>query len=261
MYQELRLALLEVDLQWEDKKANFAQFDSIIESLPKETDVVVLPEMFTTGFSMNAALLAEHPQGPTLEWMKSKAKQIQGCITGSIIVREDERYFNRLYWVFPDGTFYYYDKRHLFRFGEEDTVYSPGQKLLRVVWKGWQICPLICYDLRFPVWSRNLMTDPFDLLIYVANWPAARTQVWDTLLKARAMENVCYVAATNRIGVDGRELVYEGHSQAVDPKGILIHEQTGGSSAVMVTLDQSLLFDFRKKFNTLLDGDNFQIIL
>jgi len=253
--------LLQSDLVWENKDLNIANFDAQIAQLGQKVDVIVLPEMFTTGFTMDAEKLAESGAGETLAWMKNKASETNACIVGSFIVKDQTHFFNRLHWVFPDGNVRFYDKRHLFRFGEEDSVYTPGQQRLTVDWKGWKICPLVCYDLRFPVWSRNMASDPFDLLIYIANWPSARTHVWDILLKARAMENVCYVAGANRVGADGRDLAYDGHSQVVDGKGFLLNEVSIGKMAVLVTLEKNSLTDFRKKFNTLLDGDNFQIIL
>lgn len=261
MEENLRLALIQCDLVWENKEANFSNFNNLIDEAGQKADVIVLPEMFSTGFSMNASDLAEPLNSPTLDFLKRKAFSSNACITGSFIITDEGKYFNRLYWVFPDGTFEYYDKRHLFRFGKEDEVYTPGNKRIVVEWKGWKICPLVCYDLRFPVWIRNIYDNPYDVLIFVANWPSARTHVWDTLLKARAIENVCYVAGVNRTGEDGDHLSYEGHSQVLDAKGLLLNELSKESKAVYVTLEKSWLTDFRKKFNTLLDGDNFEIIL
>ena len=261
MEENLRLALIQSDLIWENKEANLINFSKLIDEVGQQADVIILPEMFSTGFSMNAIDLAEPLNSPTLDFLKTKAFSSNACITGSFITKEEGKYFNRLYWVFPDGHFDYYDKRHLFRFGKEDEAYNAGNKRIVVEWKGWKICPLVCYDLRFPVWIRNTNVDPYDLLIFVANWPSARTHVWDTLLKARAIENVCFVAGVNRIGEDGNHLSYDGHSQVLDTKGYLLNELSKESKAVYVTLEKSWLTDFRKKFNTLLDGDNFEIIL
>lgn len=212
--------------------------------------------MFSTGFSMNVEVLAERMDGITVEWMKSAAVRMNSVISGSLIIREGMKFFNRLLWVTPDGNIQWYDKRHLFTMGEEHLHFSPGKERVTLEWQGWKIRPLICYDLRFPVWSRN--HDDYDLLIYLANWPSARHHVWKNLLVSRAIENQCWCVAVNRTGSDGMNLDYLGDSAVIDPRG---NAQWLGDSQIVssFTLSYQDLVKFREKFPVLLDRDNFLI--
>ncbi|EJF11524.1 amidohydrolase [Pontibacter sp. BAB1700] len=216
---DLRVTIIQTSLHWQDAAANRSMFSEKLALVAPDTDLVVLPEMFTTGFSMDASGLAEETEGPTLEWMKEEAAKHEAVLTGSVIVREGEQYFNRLYWVRPDGTYEHYNKRHLFRMAKEHHTYTPGQEKLLVELRGWKICPLVCYDLRFPVWSRNVGSE-YDLLLYVANWPKPRANAWSILLQARAIENLSYVVGVNRVGTDGNGHPYSGDSAIIHPKGI-----------------------------------------
>jgi predicted amidohydrolase len=217
--QDLKLTLIQSEIHWEDTEANLAMFEEKIWQIGGSTDVIVLPEMFTTGFTMAAAKLAEHMNMRTFKWMKQMADQTGALIMGSYIVTVHDRFYNRLLWMEPGGQFKTYDKRHLFRMANEHKTFAAGESLLIATWKGWRICPLICYDLRFPVWSRNrwdaTQERPFyDVAVYVANWPTARVDAWDALLKARAIENLCYVVGVNRVGQDGNGIEYNGHCRA-----------------------------------------------
>jgi predicted amidohydrolase len=253
---DLRVGLIQTALFWEDRDANLNMFAAKLAQLEGKTDLAVLPEMFTTGFSMRPEKLAEQAGGKTLDWMRTMASEKNMAITGSLIVTESGNYYNRLYVVFPEGSYKQYDKRHLFRMGEENKHYTGGVQKMIFTLKGWRIFPLICYDLRFPVWSRN--RGDYDLLIYVANWPESRRHVWNALLVARALENQCYVTAVNRIGKDGQQLTYAGDSVVVHPKGhamsrTLPHEDT----VETVTLSMEELERFRKKFPVAKDADDF----
>ncbi len=252
----LKISFIQSDLQWENKTANLKSFSEKIEKVPNDTDLIILPEMFTTGFSMNAAFLAETMEGETVNWMKNNAKQKNCAITGSFICEENGKYYNRLVWMNADGTYETYDKRHLFSMGDENNHYTPGNKRLVVTYKGWRICPMICYDLRFPVWSRNTKNNPFDLLIYLANWPDVRMGPWNKLLCARAIENQCYVAAVNRVGNDISDTYYSGHSKVIDPKGEIICEsETAKEGIYYQELNYQELESFRLKFPVLNDMD------
>lgn len=258
MAQKLRTALLQVDLFWEDIQGNIELFDKKIKELPQEVDLIILPEMFSTGFSMNAKNLAEPVKGQTFEWMRKTAAERNAALTGSIIVAENRSFYNRLYFVYPDGTFKKYDKRHTFTLARENETYASGKERLIVEYKGWRICPLVCYDLRFPVWARN--TEDYDLLIYVANWPAARVAAWDTLLKARAIENMSYCIGVNRVGKDGNDLEYVGHSAAYDCLGKMISEAHDPVEFTeVVELDKQYLKDTRSQLKFLQDRDKFTV--
>lgn len=254
---DLKITLIQSDLAWEDKVRNMSLFSKLIET-SGYTDIVILPEMFTTGFSMQAAKLAEDMHGPTMEWMKNTAAEMNIVVTGSIIVQENENFFNRLIWMRPDGTYDTYDKRHLFSMAGEHATYTAGTKLLIAEHKGWKICPLICYDLRFPVWSRN--NDNYDLLLYVANWPERRISAWTHLLTARAIENQCYVAGVNRIGSDGNNIYHSGNSALIDPMGKIIWEMVHDRAVFTATLSADYLHEVREKLPFLADRDRFEII-
>ncbi|MGB0788609.1 MAG: nitrilase family protein, partial [Marinirhabdus sp.] len=206
----LRTTLIQTHLHWEDPTANRAHFESLIKQMDKKTDLIVLPEMFTTGFTMNAKGMAEATNGPTLLWLQAIAKKHRCAITGSIIVKDNGLYYNRLYFVRPDGSYGQYDKKHTFTLAGEHKTYTAGRVKTTINYKGWKICPLICYDLRFPVWARN--TEGYHLLLYVANWPKKRIHAWDVLLKARAIENMSYCIGVNRTGIDDNGHEYPGHS-------------------------------------------------
>ena len=253
--QDLTITLFQTDLAWEDIDANLAHFDEGIEALTTPTDLIVLPEMFSTGFSMNAPALAEEMTGKAVTWLRGKAREKQTVITGSIMIRDSGRYFNRLVWARPDGELLCYDKKHLFRYAGEEKVYTPGQEILTADIKGWKIRPFICYDLRFPIWTRNL--DPaYDLALFVANWPARRSAHWRALLRARAIENQAYVAAVNRVGVDGNGYPYSGHSALIDPTGQVLFEQEELACTPTLKLKYNVLADYRAQFPAWMDADN-----
>lgn len=258
MAQKLRCALLQVDLFWEDIPANLRMLGEEIDRLPSEVDLIVLPEMFTTGFTMNAPAMAEPHPGHSLKWMQEVASNKQVAITGSIIVEQDRKYFNRLYFVYPDKSFRHYDKRHTFTFAGEHKTFTRGSEKLILMYKGWKICPLVCYDLRFPVWARN--TEDYDLLIYIANWPEPRVNAWDTLLSARAIENMSYCIGVNRVGTDGNDLPYCGHSNIYDPYGRPLLNAREDVFAEILTLDFEEQQEARSKMKFLQDRDRFQIL-
>jgi omega-amidase len=262
--QDLKITLVQSDLHWEDIEANLAMFEEKIWQIGSTTDVIVLPEMFTTGFTMSASKYAEHMNMRTFKWMKQMADQTGALILGSYIVTVHERYYNRMLWMEPGGIFKTYDKRHLFRMSDEHKTYSQGESLLIGSWKGWKICPMICYDLRFPVWSRNTWDNQnqklaYDVAIYSANWPVTRIDAWDTLLKARAIENLSYVVGVNRIGQDGNGIEYNGHSMVVSPKGDAIYQNENMDSNRTIELSANSLHAFRDRFPAFMDADEFTI--
>ncbi|GGG08114.1 amidohydrolase [Pontibacter amylolyticus] len=256
--QDLRITIIQTTLHWQDAAANRAMFSEKLAAAAPATDLIVLPEMFTTGFSMDAAGLAEEAEGPTLQWMQEEAARYSAVLTGSVMVKEGDSYYNRLYWVRPDGTYEHYDKRHLFRMAKEHHSYTPGKEKLLVELKGWNICPLVCYDLRFPVWSRNTNSQ-YDLLLYVANWPKPRANAWSTLLQARAIENLSYVVGVNRVGTDGNNHPYSGDSAIIHPKGHKLLETTEAEGIHTITLSKQELTDFREAFPAHLDADDFTL--
>lgn len=255
---DLKVCIVQADLKWQDKDQNLQMFNRLIDGYGGVADLIILPEMFSTGFSMNPETLAEEINGQTTAWMINKAKQLHAAIVGSVIIEESGSYYNRLLFVKPSGEVAVYNKRHLFRLGNEHLKYKKGVERIVVEYKGWKICPLICYDLRFPVWSRNV--DDFDLLLYLANWPDARRHAWKTLLLARAVENQCYVVGVNRIGKDANGLIYSGDSMSIDPEGnpMLIME-SNTPQAVLITLSKLQLTEYREKFPVLLDRDQFEM--
>jgi len=262
--QDLRVTIIQSDLHWEDIGANLASFEEKIWRIGQSTDVIVLPEMFTTGFTMKANKLAEHMNMRTFRWMRQMADQTGALILGSFIANVHDRFYNRLLWMEPGGNFKTYDKRHLFRMAEEQQVYAQGESLLIGHWKGWRICPLICYDLRFPVWSRNrwnpsLKKLSYDLLIYVANWPMVRSNAWEALLPARAIENLSYAVGVNRVGIDGNGIEYNGQSSIIGPKGDSIFKVEGIESIKTIELSSNALQAYRDRFPAYLDADDFSI--
>lgn len=256
MQKKLNTALIQADLKWEDPQANRSYFTKEIEALSEDVELIILPEMFTTGFSMNAENLAEENDGLSFQWMREMAKLKDAAVTGSLIISEAGKFYNRLFFVFPDGSYNTYDKRHTFTLAKEDKTYAAGKERLIVEYKGWRICPLVCYDLRFPVWARN--TENYDLLIFVANWPAKRIAAWDTLLKARAIENMCYCIGVNRTGIDGGGYNYNGHSAIYDCLGKnLTGENRELPFVVQVNLDKQYLEQTREQLKFLQDRDDF----
>ncbi|MEK1940437.1 MAG: amidohydrolase [Pseudomonas sp.] len=254
---DLKLALVQTTLAWHDPAANFAHFERLLEQA-RGADLIVLPEMFTTGFSMESELLAEPEEGATYAWLRQQAKRLDAVITGSVIIQAvDGSHRNRLLWARADGEVLHYDKRHLFRMAGEHKHYSPGERQVQMELHGWRIRPLICYDLRFPVWSR----DPHDtdLLLYTANWPAARRLHWNRLLPARAIENLCYVVAVNRVGSDGKGHPYSGDSQVLDFQGEPLLEAGAADGVFSVTLKAADLAAYRERFPAYLDADPFHI--
>lgn len=259
MIQEIiRVAVYQFDLYWEDSAANRAKIDRWLKKTSENIDIIFLPEMFTTGFTMNVESTAEPMNGSTVQWLKEKSSEYQLAICGSIIIRENEQYFNRILFVEPSGEIQTYDKRHLFFLGNEDIHFQKGLERTIINYKGWRICPLICYDLRFPVWSRN--GDDYDILFYAANWPQNRKEIWNTLLSARAIENMAYVIGANRVGVDGNSISYSGNSQIIDAKGnILSATEDYYEIIVSGELSHSDLVKFRTNFPVLNDSDPFNL--
>lgn len=254
----LRITTIQTNLQWEAPTSNRAMFDAKLEPLAGQTDVVVLPEMFTTGFSMNAVALAETMDGTSLEWMTKHAAQLNAALTGSLIIQENDNYYNRLVWMRPDGSYDTYDKRHLFTMANEHLTYTAGTKRLVTEWRGWRVCPLVCYDLRFPVWARN--TDAYDLLIYTANWPSMRAYAWRTLLHARAIENQAYTVGVNHVGKDGKDILYVGDTMIIEPSGKdILYHKTDVEDVHTETLSWEHLQTVRRKLPFLADGDTFSI--
>ena len=258
--KNLHVALIQSDLHWESKAENLKMFSQKIAVITEPTDLIILPEMFSTGFSMQPEKLAEAMKGETVKWMKEEARKKNAVITGSFICLENGKHFNRLVWMKPDGTHNIYDKRHLFSMGDENNHYTSGTGRIMEEINGWKICPLICYDLRFPVFARNSKTNPYDLLIYVANWPERRAHPWKTLLLARAIENQAYVAGVNRVGTDASELYYSGDSAMINYKGEIISKIPSDKEFTeIITLNYAELQEFRKQFPALNDADDFEI--
>jgi len=268
----MNVTLIQTHLYWEDREKNLSHFSGLINSIKEKTDLIVLPEMFTTGFSMNPEKVAEPSNGETLTWMKKKAQEKECVITGSVAVKENGKYYNRLFWVDPSGNSETYDKRHLFRMAKEDDHYTPGTKKITGRILDWNIRPLVCYDLRFPVWSRNTFKKAdhslqeaagsweYDALIYVANWPEVRNYAWKQLLIARAIENQCYVIGLNRIGNDGNSYAHSGDSVIINPRGEIISKTLPHEESIeTIYLDKNYLETFRKIFPIGLDADDFML--
>lgn len=259
---------MQTSLFWEDKDSNLKALEQKINSIKAKTHVVVLPEMFSTGFSMKPEELAEKMDGQTVQWMKKIATEKKIILTGSAIIEDAGKYYNRLIWMLPNGEYGYYDKRHLFAYGDEDQHYAAGTERLITSVNGWKINLLVCYDLRFPVWARQspLHLDEerngaeYDVLVYVANWPERRSTAWKTLLRARAIENQCYVIGVNRVGKDGKDIHYSGDSMVIDPLGEILYTKGDGEEDVFtITLEKDRLEQARSKFPFLKDADIFTI--
>jgi omega-amidase len=271
----LSITTIQSGLAWENKEANLEMFGRKIRGINGKKELVILPEMFSTGFSMNPALLAETMDGPTVNWMRSISAEQKIILTGSVIIGENGNYYNRLIWMLPNGSFGYYDKRHLFAYAGEDKFYTPGSKRLIASVKGWRVNLQICYDLRFPVWARQsdssfdqvpLPPDQrknkgveYDLLVYVANWPEKRINAWKTLLQARAIENQCYVVGVNRVGNDGNNIYHSGDSMVIDPLGEILYTKSQEEDISSTLLDKSKLEELRTKLPFLNDADDFLI--
>lgn len=282
----LTITTIQADLVWEDKTANLQRFEEKIAGISSKTEIVVLPEMFSTGFSMRPEILAEPMKGPTIAWMKKMAAQKKVVLTGSLIIEENGNYFNRLIWMLPNGGFGYYDKRHRFGYAGENEHYTAGHKRLIASVKGWRINLMVCYDLRFPVWSRQSPAsaeDPqsvpgigsekespigaltagsaleYDILLYVANWPERRSHAWKTLLQARAIENQSYAVGVNRVGNDGNNIYHSGDSLIVDPLGEVLHQDSGKEAIYTHTFRKEKIEEIRKRFPFWQDADRFSI--
>ncbi|MBA4134908.1 MAG: nitrilase family protein [Flavobacterium sp.] len=254
----MKIALVQTNLIWENPIENRSHLAQKITGFMEEVDLIVLPEMFSSGFTMNPKAVAETMNGETIAWLQHLAKAKDCAITGSLVIEENGKYYNRLVFVYPNGELKTYDKRHLFTLAGEDKVYTAGKEKLIIEYKGFRICPLICYDLRFPVFARNV--EDYDVLIYVANWPKPRINAWDILLKARAVENMSYAIGVNRIGMDENELEYVGHSQTVDFLGNYLLEPQETDSVFIVELDKEKLLETRRKLAFLKDKDSFKLL-
>lgn len=268
MSNNLLITVIQTDLLWENKAANLEMLGQKINAIKEKTEIVVLPEMFSTGFSMQPGQFAETMDGETIQWMKKIAAHKKIILTGSVIIEEEGKYYNRLIWMLPNGQYGIYDKRHRFAFAGENQHYTEGKKRLIASVKGWKINLLICYDLRFPVWSRQGISfsaekkaeAEYDVLVYVANWPERRVKAWKALLQARAIENQCYVVGVNRIGKDGNDIQYSGESMVIDPMGEILYTRKDAEDIFTISLDKEQLQFVREKFPFLNDADEFKII-
>lgn len=262
--QNLHCTIIQTALFWEDKAANLKMLGKKILAVDEKTHIVILPEMFTTGFSMKPETLAESMDGATIEWMKNIAQNKKVILTGSLMIKEKDSYFNRLVWVLPNGEIGFYDKRHLFGFGKENEYFASGKKRLIVSVNGWKINLQVCYDLRFPVWARQTMPDKqahpeYDVLINVANWPEKRSYAWKSLLVTRAIENQSYVIGVNRVGNDGHEIYHSGDSMVIGPLGEILFEKSHDECVCTIALDKIKLDEIRNQFPFLSDADRFSI--
>ncbi len=257
--EQLYITLIQPDIAWEDKTANLQQYEATIADITGPKQVVVLPEMFSTGFSMAPGRLAEPMDGHSVRWMADMAVKHRCILTGSLIIEEEGKYYNRMLWVQPDGHIGIYDKRHLFAYGSEDQHYTRGERRTIAQVNGWRINLQVCYDLRFPVWARNL-GDEYDVLLYVANWPEQRSLAWKTLLQARAIENQCYVVGVNRIGTDAKNNNYTGDSSVFGPLGEMLWQQTGIPACRTVKLEKEVLQKVRNSLPLLNDADKIRLL-
>ena len=259
----LSITIIQADLRWEDRPANLMLLEQKIREIPGKPEVVLLPEMFSTGFSMNPELLAETMEGEAVSWMKRVSAEKKIILAGSLIISENGKFYNRLIWMLPTGQMGIYDKRHRFAFAGEDEKYTAGSQRLIASVKGWKVNLMVCYDLRFPVWARqqtNGSQPEYDVLIYVANWPEKRAHAWKTLLQARAIENQCYVVGVNRVGDDGNGIHYAGESMIIDPLGEILYQKKDEEDVHTITLDKSILTGIREKFPFWKDADNFALL-
>ena len=268
----LTITTIQTDLHWENKEANFRMLEDKFRNMQERTEIIILPEMFSTGFSMTPELLAEPMDGETIQWMKEMASKHRVILTGSVIIEEDKKFYNRLIWMLPNCQYGYYDKRHRFGFAGEDKHYTAGNKRMIASVKGWKINLQVCYDLRFPVWATQQTSQTqgvdngikstlpeYDLLIYVANWPERRSHAWKTLLCARAIENQCYVIGVNRVGKDGNDIYHSGNSMVIDPLGEVLYHMADEEDIFTITLQKDHLENVRTKFPFWKDADQFDI--
>lgn len=258
---ELHCTLIQTDIHWEDAEANREMLTQKIRSITEPSHLIILPEAFNSGFSMNAERIAETMNGNTLRWIKSMAKEKKSAITGSVFIIEGGKYYNRMIWVLPNGQIGYYDKRHLFSLAGEDKTYSAGSQRVIASLNGFRILLQVCYDLRFPVWSRQQNEHEYDVIIYVANWPLQRALAWKTLLQARAIENQCYVIGVNRVGEDGTQKLYSGGSSVIHPLGEILYQKENEEDLFSFTLKKSEVEDIRKRLPFYMDRDEFSIEL
>jgi omega-amidase len=259
----LSFTLIQANLHWQNKQANLQMFADKIAALTQKKEVVLLPEMFSTGFSMQAQELAEKTDGETVQWMRQLAQQYNIIIGGSLIIEADGKYYNQFIWMQPNGVFAQYNKKHLFAFAGEDKFYTAGNSRCIVQVKGWKILLQVCYDLRFPVWARQQTQQgepEYDAIVYVANWPERRNHAWKTLLTARAIENQCYVVAVNRVGNDGNEIYHSGDSMIINALGEVLYEKARDEDCFTTTLDKQSLIEIRNKLPFLKDADGFNIL-
>ena len=258
--QNIKVTLIQTELIWEDIASNLSMFDTLIEDIRDDTQLVVLPEMFTTGFTMNAAHLSQDMEGSSIKWLCDKSRQKNVDIVGSIIASDKGKYYNRLIWAKPEGDMFIYDKKHLFRMAGEDKVYTAGNKNITVELSGWRIRPFICYDLRFPLWTRNI-DNTYDAAIFIANWPERRSLHWKLLLQARAIENQCFVIGVNRVGTDGNGHPYNGDSSVIDPWGNILFHKHHEPCTDTVELSYDVLAKCRESFPFWMDADKDMISL
>ncbi|OCX53829.1 amidohydrolase [Mucilaginibacter sp. PPCGB 2223] len=256
--ENLKITVFQGYLFWENIDKNLQNITLRLSAIREKTDLIILPEMFNTGFTMNAETLSETMNGKTMQWMHETAQKYDCVVTGSLIISEKGKYYNRLIWMRADGSYECYDKRHLFGLGKEDRTYTAGTKRLIVELKGWKICPIICYDLRFPVWLRNKNT-AYDLMLVVANWPEKRSLHWRTLIPARAVENQCYIIAVNRVGHDGNEVYHSGDSMCIDPNGNVVYYKRDEEDVYTFTINPEELIKVRRQLPFLADADDFAI--
>jgi len=257
--QHLKIALVQTDIVWQNAEQNRIRYTEKINSITDAVDIIILPEMFSTGFSLQPEGISETMEGETVQWVKSLASEKNTAICGSLIISEDNNYYNRFLFVQPSGEIEIYDKRHLFSLAGEEKVYTQGTEKLIINYKGWRICPLVCYDLRFPVWARNI--EDYDVLMYVANWPKRRVVAWDSLLKARAIENLCYTIGVNRVGVDANNFEYSGHSAVYDCLGEkLTHSIPNHEGIEIIELQKEHISKVRNQLNFLNDMDDFLVV-
>lgn len=255
--QDLNVALLQANLVWEDKQANLQKLEQMLEKVPDDVHLVMLPEMFSTGFSMKPEAFAEPEDGPAVQWLQEQAARARKVLTGSLIIEEGGRYYNRLFWMRPDGSYETYSKRHLFSMAGEEKHYAPGQDILITELNGWRICPMVCYDLRFPVWTRNVQD--YHVLLFVANWPERRVKHWQVLLQARAIENQCYCLGVNRVGEDGNGVDHSGHSGAYSPAGEELAFASHQETVLLASLDWQAMQKVRRYMPFLQDRDRFDL--
>lgn len=256
---QLHITLIQPDIVWEDPAANLQRYEKMIAGITGPKHIVVLPEMFTSGFSMDSKRLAEPMDGNSVKWMADMSVKHRCILAGSLIIEDGGKYYNRMLWVQPDGSIGHYDKRHLFALATEDEHYTAGDTRMIAQVNGWRINLLICYDIRFPVWARNV-GDEYDVLLYVANWPEVRSQAWKTLLQARAIENQCYAVGVNRVGTDGKGFSYTGDSSVFGPLGEQLWQHSNTEAVHTVTLDKDTLHQTREKLPFLRDADKFMLL-